>query len=79
MAFFHLSSIDLLVRFLCIHPLQSCDLGNPPARGWHSVVLLGSTYFPRGKVYMQDQLVRKFKMDTQHIDKHCNIVFWLVT
>lgn len=59
MASLHLSFFVLPGSFWCIHPLQSYGWGNPPARGWRSVVLSASTCFPRGKAYVQGQYIRK--------------------
>lgn len=64
---FYLSFLVLPVKFECIHPLQSYGWGSPPARGWRSAVLSGSTCFPRGKVYMRDIDMGHTVWKPQHI------------
>ena len=61
--------VDLLVKLWRIHPLQSYGWGNPPATGWRSVVLLGSTCFPMDKVCMQEQAYEE--SDKGHIVWWC--------
>lgn len=62
------------VTFWRIHPLQSWVRGNPPARGWRSVALLGSTCFPRGKVCVER---KRFVWDIhKHVVTFCIIIFF---